>query len=212
MPSPAPAPLPPLIAALAARGKEQGYRKGMLLIQEGDIGDTLYVVLGGRLRVFASNADGTKDVFYGTYGRGEYVGEMGLDGGPRSASVITDEPTVCAVVPRHALDAFMREHPEFAFELITKLIRRLRMATFSMKELVLNDVYGRLRSWLEAHARPLGGRRIVEAHPTRQDLAAQLNCTPRMVMRVLKDLRAGGYIADYGPAALEIVKPLPERW
>jgi CRP/FNR family transcriptional regulator, cyclic AMP receptor protein len=214
MPSSPPAPLlplPPLVAALAARGKEQAYRKNWLLIQEGDIGDTIYVVLRGRVKVFATNADGTKDFTLGTYGRGEYVGEMGLDGGPRSASVITIEPTTCAIIPRPTLEAFMRDRPEFAFELITKLIRRTRAATFSAKQLALNDVYGRLKAWLEENARWVDGRRRVEPRPTYADLAGQLGCTRRMAIKVLQDLRTGDYIADLDDG-FEIARPLPVRW
>ncbi|HEX6723523.1 MAG TPA: cyclic nucleotide-binding domain-containing protein, partial [Burkholderiaceae bacterium] len=139
------------VRALAERGSVRNYRKGTVLIEEGDRGDTLYVVLSGRVRVYSSNEAG-REVSYGVYGAGEYLGEMSLDGGPRSASVITLEPTACSVVQREALQAYIAEQPAFAFELLAKLIRRVRAATLSTKQLALNDVYGRLKALLESHA------------------------------------------------------------
>ena len=107
------------VRALANRGVLRRYRKGTVLIEEGDRGDSLYVVVSGRVRVYSGN-EADREVSFGVYGAGEYVGEMSLDGGPRSASVITIEPTMCAVVTRETLRAYISEHPDFAFELIAR--------------------------------------------------------------------------------------------
>ena len=127
------------------------YRKGTLLIQEGDFGDTIFIILDGRLRVYSAD-DNDREITYGVYGPGEYLGEMSLDGGPRSASVITVASSVCAVVGRRTLERFIADRPEFAFELLSKVIRRARTATISARQLALNDVYGRLRLLLASLA------------------------------------------------------------
>ena len=57
-----------LLSALAQRGTERRYRKGTLLIQEGDVGDTLYIILKGQLRAFTTGAK-DRELTYGTYGR-----------------------------------------------------------------------------------------------------------------------------------------------
>src|SRR4051812_28373585 len=117
MPAPAPPSfegLTPTLRALAERGEIRRYRKGTLLIQEGDAGDTLFVILSGRLRAFSSGAGG-RELTYGVYGPGEYIGEMSLDGGLRSAHVIALEASACAVVTRHTLRTHIAEQPEFAF-------------------------------------------------------------------------------------------------
>ena len=75
------------IAALADMGKQREYRKNTMLIHEGDDGDTLYVILSGRVKVYAVDAS-DREVTYGIYGPGSYFGEMSLDGGPRSAVVL----------------------------------------------------------------------------------------------------------------------------
>ena len=116
------------LRALARRGEIRRYRKNTLLIEEGDHGDTLYLILAGRLRSY-STGDRSREITYGVYGPGEYLGEMSLDGGPRSANVITLEASTCAVITRTTLERHIAEHPGFAFELIGKLIRRARAAT-----------------------------------------------------------------------------------
>ncbi|MDP4301069.1 Crp/Fnr family transcriptional regulator [Leptothrix discophora] len=151
MPSLSDLPISPALRALAERAEPRRYRKGVLLIQEGDQGDTLYIVLAGKVRAY-SQGENDREITYGVYGPGEYVGEISLDGGPRSASVITLEPTVCVVIPRQTLLLHIAQYPEFAFELLSKVIRRARAATLSAKQLALNDVYGRLRALLDSLA------------------------------------------------------------
>jgi CRP/FNR family transcriptional regulator, cyclic AMP receptor protein len=204
-------PFSPALRALAERAEPRRYRKGVLLIQEGDQGDTLYIVLAGKVRAF-SQGDNDREITYGVYGPGEYVGEISLDGGPRSASVITVEPTACVVIARQTLLLHIAQYPEFAFELLAKVIRRARAATLSAKQLALNDVYGRLRALLEslAEVQP-DGTRLVSERLTHQDMANRLGCSREMISRLMKDLEEGGYVAINGHTLL-LHRALPARW
>jgi CRP/FNR family cyclic AMP-dependent transcriptional regulator len=200
------APMSEALRALARRGELRRWRRGVQLITEGEHGDTLYIILDGRLRAYTSASDG-RELTYGTYGAGEYVGEMGLDGGPRSANVEVAEAATCSVVVRPVLRAFLEQHPPFAFELLAKVIWRARHATLSLKQIALNDVYGRLRPLLEAMA----ARRDDRPAPTHREMAQQLGCSREMVSRVLKDLEKGGYLA-VGRRRVALLKPLPAKW
>ena len=196
---------------LAARGQWRTYRKGTLLIQEGDVGDTLYVIARGRLRVYASGDTG-REITYGIYGPGEYLGEMSLDGGPRSANVVTLEAAICSVIGRATLLQHIADEPDFALELIAKLIRRARAATLSARQLALNDVYGRLRALLESAAEPLaGGGTVIRARPTHLEISKQLGCSREMVSRLLKDLERGGFLVPDADG-WTLKNPLPMRW
>ena len=199
------------LLALTERGEIRRYRKGTLLIQEGDQGDTLFIILSGRLRAFSAG-DNDREITYGAYGAGEYIGEMSLDGGPRSASVITLEASVCAVVARRTLERFIAERPGFAFELLSKVIRRARVATLNARQLALNDVYGRLKLLLGALAvpQPDGTLRVAE-RLTHQEMSNRLGCSREMVSRLMKDLERGGYVAVQD-ARIVLCKPLPQRW
>ena len=203
----------PSLRALAARGELRRYRKGTLLIQEGDQGDTLYLIVSGRLRAFSAG-DKDREITYGVYGPGEYLGEMSLDGGPRSASVETKEDSQCVVVTQRTLLAHIAEHPDFALELLAKVIRRARAATLSARQLALNDVYGRLKLLLEDLAGPEGpdGERQLREPLTHQQLSQRVGCSREMVSRLAKDLARGGYIDATDRRGWRLIKALPARW
>ena len=80
------------LRAITATGVVRHFPKNTILINEGDTADSLFIVLSGRVKVFASNEAG-REIVLSFFGPGEYVGEMSLDGSPRSASVMTMEPT-----------------------------------------------------------------------------------------------------------------------
>jgi CRP/FNR family cyclic AMP-dependent transcriptional regulator len=204
--------LPPPLRALAARGTPRTYRKGTLIIEEGTHGDTLYLLLAGRVKAFSSDARG-REVVYGVYGAGDYFGEMSLDGGPRSASVMAETACTCAVLTRQTLREHIKVEPEFAFELIARVIGRARMATQSARSMALLDSYARLAQLLESMAVAAeGGYRVIETAPTHADLASRIGCSREMVSRLLKDLRAGGFVEPRANRRLRIVRSLPSHW
>jgi CRP/FNR family cyclic AMP-dependent transcriptional regulator len=203
--------LSPSLQLLALRGDLRRYPKGTLIIQEGDRGDTLYIIVSGQLRAFSADETG-REITYGVYGPGEYMGEMSLDGGLRSASVITQEPCACVVLTRDTLTRHIAEHPEFAFELLAKVIHRARSVTLSAKRLALNDVYGRLRLLLtQPPAEASGADGLFNGRLTHQEVASRIGSSREMVSRLLKDLERGGYIAQQR-GRLQVLRSLPPRW
>ena len=199
------------VRELARRGEVRRYRRDTVLIEEGDRGNTLYIILAGRVRAYSAAANG-REITFGVYGPGEYLGEMSLDGGARSASVATVEASICSVVTRETLREFIKDNPDFAFELMTKIIRRARAATLSAKNLALNDVYGRLKLLLESLAiQGVGGSAAVAERLTQQEFANRLGCSREMVSRVMKDLEGGGYVR-LEAKHIVIDRPLPARW
>ncbi len=200
----------PALRELAERGRIQSFRKGVVIIQEGDYADTLFVLLSGRVKVFATG-ENERELVIDTLGAGEYVGEMALDGGPRSASVITLEPTVCSIVTRVTLREHIVQNPEFAFDLLAKVIRRARRATMNLKNLALLDVYGRVARLLTQLAVERDGRRQVPERLTHQEIAERVGASREMISRLFKDLTRGGYI-EVENRLITLKKPLPPAW
>lgn len=197
------------LRALARRGVVSRLRKGVQIITEGDRGETLYILLAGRLRAY-SVGDDDKEITYGVYGPGEYVGEMGLDGGPRSASVETLEASVCAVVTRVTLELHLAEDAGFAFQLLSKVIRRARAATLGMRNIALHGVYGQLKDLLEGQAQ--GSRPYVwDPAPSHKEIGQMLGCTGAMVTIVMRDLKRAGCV-QVGRRRIVLLRELPSKW
>jgi CRP/FNR family cyclic AMP-dependent transcriptional regulator len=122
------------------------------------------------------------------------------------------EAGIVAVIHRPVLQAHLQDDPAFAFELLTKVIRRARAATLGLKQVALNDVYGRLKALLEDLAQPGdGGRRMADPAPTHLAMSQQLGCSREMISRVMKDLARGGYI-EAGRRRVVLLRPLPAKW
>jgi len=199
-----------LLSEIAARGGVRRYPANAVLINEGDEADSLYIILSGRVKVFATSEAG-KQVILNQHGPGEYVGELALDGGLRSASVMTLEPTTCAVVNGANWREFVAAHPAFAQHLILNLIQRVRRLTGSVKSLALDDVYTRIIALLFSLSVPEGERRIVPDKLTQQDIAEHVGASREMVSRVFKELVAGGYVAVQA-GRIVVLKTPPAAW
>ncbi len=198
------------LRTIAASGVVRQFPKQTVLILEGDVGDSLYILLAGRVKVYASNAAG-REVVIDFHGPGEYVGEMSLNGAPRSASVITVEPTTCAIVNRTQFRDFLAANPDFAQHLIDKLIHRARVATENVKSLALSDVYGRLVRLLNALATEQDGKLAVRERLTQQEIADRVGASRDMIGKLMKDLVGGGYLLAED-RTITILKKLPPGW
>jgi CRP/FNR family cyclic AMP-dependent transcriptional regulator len=203
--------LPAPLRDLAALGVVRRYRADTTLIVEGDRGDTMFVILSGSLRIFCADPNG-REITLAIYGPGEYVGEMSLDGGVRSASVSTEEASVCAAVSGQSLRQHLATNLEFTLELIQRLIRRTRLTTESARSLALLDAYGRLARLFDklAVSRADGTRKIAP-RLTHQNIAERIGCSRELVSRLLKDLQQGGYVTLEAQRYV-LLRKLPAKW
>ncbi len=197
------------LKTLAEHGTVKAYPKNAVIVSEGDRSDSLYVILTGKVKVYLADEDG-KEMVLNTQGPGEYFGEIILDEGPRSASVMTLEPSKFSIVTREQFNQFLAQSPEVTLELVRSLIHRVRDLTKKVSELALLDVYGRVRGLLLELATEQDGKLVVE-RLTQQDMASRVGCAREMISRILKDLRTGGYIKDDGERIIIVKKP-PPKW
>ena len=198
------------LMAVGSHGISRSYPKNTIIVTEGDETDSLYVILEGRVKVFVSDGEG-HDMVLSTQGPGEYFGEMMLDEGPRSVSIMTLEPSRFLVVAKGDFRDFVMKNPAFALNLIEKLIGRARTLTASVKSLALMDVYGRVARLLLELAEETGGKLSIPQRLTQQDIASRIGASREMVSRILKDLSTGGYLTQSRSGIMLHRKP-PEHW
>lgn len=202
--------LSPAVRALALRGVVRRYRKNTVIVNEGEMGESTFVLLEGRVKVYANDACG-HEIIYDIVEPGDYFAEMNFDGAPRSASAMTLEPCTCALVDSTEMHLHLAHQP-YAIEFMAHVTRRARAATLKARELALMDVYSRVVSTLEGQrgaATP--GAPITIAPITHQTLANRVGASREMVSRLLKDLERGGYI-DLGLRQITLKRKLPARW
>ncbi len=166
----------------------------------------MYVILRGKVKVFSVGRSG-KEVILDVHGPGETVGEMALDGGTRSASVQTIEPTTCSVVSRQALRQAIVENPDFALQQIVRLIGRTRLAVENVKRIALLDVEGRLRDILTKGATEKSGVGLFAPRMTQLELAERVGASRDMVSRILRDFESKGLI-ELRSRQIRILQPL----
>jgi CRP/FNR family cyclic AMP-dependent transcriptional regulator len=198
------------VRELATLGRVRSYPKNTVFITEGDSSDAVFVILSGKVKAFVSDSEG-HELILNTQGPGDYVGEMALDGKARSASVVTLEPSTFSVVQREPLREAIRRNPDFALDMISKVIERAREATDNVKNLALLDVYGRVARLLLNMAVESDGKLRIPEKITQQEIAERVGASRDMVSRIFRDLTVGGYISVENRIVTINKKP-PARW
>jgi CRP/FNR family cyclic AMP-dependent transcriptional regulator len=189
----------------------RNYKKNTLVICEGDLSDSLYIILSGKVKVFLSDEDG-KEVTLTTQKEGEYFGELAmLDEAPRSASVMTVESTKLAVISKSAFDECLENNPKIALTIIRGLAHRLRDLTENVRNLALMDVYGRVARTLLDMAEEDGDKQVIKQKLTQREIASMVGASREMVSRILRDLSVGGYITIENKI-ITINERLPSGW
>lgn len=103
-------------------------RKGDRLIQQGEIGDAMYIVLSGRLQVLVVDDAGVESPLL-EIGRGETVGEMALfTEDPRTASVDALRDTMLVSISKSVFFSTMAQFPKLHEHVTRVLMRRLQSA------------------------------------------------------------------------------------
>lgn len=186
------------------------FSRHAIIVSEGDDSNSVYFIVTGSVKVFLSDDDGN-EVVIATLKANDYFGEMALEEGYRSASVMALEPVSLAIVGIAEFKHFLVSHPDFIFSLLSKLIRRTRVVTKNFKGMALLDVYGRLAELLTELAESVDDRLIILNPLTQQEMANRIGCSREMVSKILKDLAIGGYI-ESSRRQIEIKRRLPASW
>lgn len=99
-------------------------RGGQLLFHQGEIGDCLYIIAGGRLRITHENDDGTRDVV-AEIGRGQTVGEMALiTSEARSATVRAVRDTELYKLSASGFNRMLERSPQVTMYLARQIVTR----------------------------------------------------------------------------------------
>jgi CRP-like cAMP-binding protein len=124
-----------MLAALAQKVNKRTLSKNEVLFNKGDIGDSLFVILSGGVKVVTQDEDGN-EIALNKVGAGEIIGEMSLlDHEPRSAGIVALEKTSTLELKREDFMEIMKSQPDLALSVIRNLSSRLRHNTSYIEQI-----------------------------------------------------------------------------
>jgi CRP/FNR family cyclic AMP-dependent transcriptional regulator len=199
-------------ASLDAIVRHERYQRGELVFAEGDAGESLYVVIDGKVRVFRSASDGRENML-AVLGPGEMFGELSLfDPGPRTASVGALTDCTLASLAHAALRPLLYDRPRVGEQLLQALAQRLRRTNEAMADLVFSDVPGRVAKALidlaDRFGNPEGDAIRVTHDLTQEELAQLVGASRETVNKALSEFASRGWLRVDGRSVLLIE---PER-
>jgi CRP/FNR family transcriptional regulator, cyclic AMP receptor protein len=201
---------PEALAKIESRAVARNYPRNAVVISEGDEATSMFIIVTGSVKVYHTEADG-KETILNSQGPGQHFGELALvDDAPRSASVMTQEPSRLLVLSKAAFRECLEESPEVGYHLVQALARQVRRLTETVN-MMGRDVYGRIRTLLESLAVERDGMLVIEQPMTQQDIGNRIASSREMVSRVFKELKSGGYIEEQDKRII-IRKKLPLNW
>jgi len=192
---------------------ERKFPKGATICEEGSVGDYMYVIQEGQVKVSKASDDGRQKILE-ILAAGAFFGEMALlDRMPRSATVQTTRPCVLLALARQDLLALIRQNPQIALELVQELSRRLRETDEQVRGLLFERVEARTRRILmrmgQYPADDHPGRKATQAI-THQQLADLVGTSRETITRVIKELKEAGWLEQQGKCYLVPTAPVAD--
>ena len=189
---------PDAAEALAKEMETIDARKGEILFSEGEPGDSLYIVLTGKLKIGRRAGDGRQNLI-AVMGPSDMLGELSLfDPGPRTATATAVVDSRLARLRKQALRPWLSNRPEIAEQLLRVLARRLRRTNDALADLIFTDVPGRVAKNLLQMAGRFGTRDggvlRVTHDLTQEELAQLVGASRETVNKALADFAQRGWL------------------
>ena len=184
--------------ALASALQYGDYTRGETVFTENEQGDTLFIVLTGKVKVGRRAADGRENML-SVMGPSDMFGELSLfDPGPRTATATVLTDARLASLAHAALRPWLNDRPEIAEQLLRVLARRLRRTNDALADLIFTDVPGRVAKALLELAERFGtqeGEGVRVHHDlTQEELAQLVGASRETVNKALADFASRGWM------------------
>lgn len=169
--------------------------------QQGEV----FLLVSGRVRVTTYSANG-RQVTFRDCEAGEHFGDIAaIDGGPRSADVVTLEPSLVASLERASFMTLLRDEPVVAARVMLRLATLVRQLSERVIDLSTLGVQNRLHAELLRLARAAGvegNQARLDPAPRHAALASQISTNREQVTRELNALARSGVLRKDDKALL----------
>ncbi|KPF83994.1 Crp/Fnr family transcriptional regulator [alpha proteobacterium AAP38] len=169
------------------------------IFAKGDPGDSLYVILRGRVAV-QTESDEAKVMLLNILDTGSLFGEIAmLDGGERTATVVAQEATELLRIDRRDFMPFLLQRPDLCVRLMTVLCERVRWTSAIIEDTVFLNVPRRLAKRIlmlsQAYGRATDAGTRITTFVSQEDLANMLGVSRESVNKTLKQFQTAGAIS-----------------
>lgn len=183
----------PELEAVAAASRLRTFRRQQVVFTQGDPGDTLIVVVSGRVKVVVRSADGGELTLTVVH-PGGVLGELSIaDDGPRSADAEALETCDLLLVPREAIQEICSRLPAAAQALTHSIAVTLRRLTEATSDLVFLDLPRRVAKVLLSQPQDVNG--VIRLKMSQEELAHLAGGTRQSVNAALRGFEKRGWIA-----------------
>lgn len=187
---------------LARRVLRRSYKRGDIIFQKDDPGESMFIVEDGGVRIYVPGTQGA-DLTLAVMQPGEFFGDISLlDGRPRSASAEAAKNSALLTLDREDLRELVSSRPDAALAILAVIAGRLRETDQMATDLAFLDVSGRLARRLLDLAASSGRQRedgvLITSAITQEELANMIGVTRESVNRNLGTFRRLGLIAREG--------------
>jgi CRP-like cAMP-binding protein len=195
---------------ILGRFKTAHFESGETILRQGEPAIAFYLVAKGKVKVVQTSHEGLEVILH-IFKPGGVIGALpSLGRGTYPASAITLEPATTYFIGQDEFERLMIDYPTVTHHLLTFATRMLQSAHRRLRELATERVERRIALTLVRLTRQLGreqgGRLIIEAPLSRQDLAEMSGTTLYTVSRTLKKWeRQGVLLSDR--KRVEILNP-----
>jgi CRP-like cAMP-binding protein len=180
--------------------------RGRVIFNEGEPGDSMYIVMTGKIKLSRRAPDGRENVL-AVMGPSDQFGELSVfDPGPRTATATAVTAGTLLGLGHDDLQPLLTQRPEVAVRLLAALARRLRRTNEAMADLVFSDVPGRVAKALLDLAKRFGveteeGLRVTH-DLTQEELAQLVGASRETVNKALADFASRGFLRLEGRAVV----------
>jgi CRP-like cAMP-binding protein len=191
----------PVLASIAQLAVRKRYEPRETIVQQSEDGGELFVIVEGHLKATSAGADG-RDIALSIMGPGEVFGEISLlDGGPRSATVVSLDRCELVSIRREPFLRFLESSPKTAIELLRVLSLRVRKLTERSDDVAFLRVGERLAKRIAGLAQkygqkqPDGGLRL-RFKLSQQEIGELVSATRESANKQIKAWEQAGLLSQ----------------
>ncbi len=173
------------------------YQPGDMIVREGDVGDAMFIIQKGEVRIHKRIRD--RETTLAVLKAGDFFGEMAIiDREPRSATATAATEAKVLVLSKDIFESQIKTNPKIIMSILRKMSERLRAADRQIKTLLMRDNYSRVTGTLlllmSKRGTPSEQGVVMDKKETLDELVSMTGLPLEKADEVLETLRRAGIV------------------